>query len=142
ARAVKFKYGLDIIYVDYLQAMVGGPNMNDTERNNYISEAMGQIASKLNVAVVGAAQINRAGVNGNKAPEAHHIAGSTKYEMDSQAIIIVHKESLYNKDADPNKLTIVVAKNKVTGQTGTVYAHLNPVTTALTDWSDVRDIDG
>jgi replicative DNA helicase len=138
ARAVKFKYGLDIIYVDYLQAMVGGPNMNDTERNNYISQAMGQIASKLNVAVVGAAQINRAGVNGNKAPEAHHIAGSTKYEMDSQAVIIVHKESLYNKDADPTKLTIMVAKNKVTGQTGTLYARLNPVTTALTDWSDIR----
>lgn len=139
ARAVKFKYGLDIIYVDYLQAMQGNPRDNDSERNAYISQMMTLIADKLNVPIVGAVQINRAGVNGSKAPEAHHIAGSTKYEMDSQGVIIVHKESLYNRDAEKDKLTITVAKNKATGQTGTVYARLDPVTTVLTDWSSWDD---
>lgn len=134
AKSVKFTNGLDICFVDYLQSMAGPPQMKDYERISTISKSLTKIASQLDVALVAAAQINRAGGTG-KAPELRHLEGSGKMEQDCQVGIIVHMDGLYNADCPhPDRMTLVVEKNKVTGQTGVVYARQNRVSTGLTNW--------
>ncbi len=132
AQAIQFVHGLDIIFVDYVQAMSGAPNQTDYDRNKYIAEALNKIADKLNVAVVEMAQINRAGANG--VPNVSHIEGSGKYEQFASVVVIAYKENLYKPDAPADKLSFLVQKNRVSGRTGTAHARMNLQTTALTDW--------
>ncbi|MCU0481430.1 MAG: replicative DNA helicase [Anaerolineae bacterium] len=133
AQAVQFVHGLDIIFVDYVQAMSSDPRHNDYERNKYIAESLDKIAYRLNVAVVEMAQINRAGANG--VPNVSHIEGSGKYEQYAAVVIIAYKESLYKPDAPTDRISFLVQKNRVSGRTGTVHARINLQTTALTAWN-------
>jgi len=133
ARAVQFVHGLDIIFVDYIQAMKGGPNQTDYERHSYIAQALDNIANKLNVAMVEMAQINRTGAK-KAIPGLDDIEGSGKYEQYAEVGAIAYNESLYKPEADPNKMAFIIQKNRVTGRTGTALAYKNPQTTALTDW--------
>jgi len=132
ARAIQFVHGLDIIFVDYVQAMAGAPGQKEYERNNYIATALNTIADKLNVVMVEMAQINRAGANG--VPNVSHIEGSGKYEQFAAVVIIAYKESLYKSDAPRDKISFLVQKNRLSGRTGTAHARMNLETTALTDW--------
>lgn len=141
ARVIRLKYGLDVIYVDYLQAMQAKPGMPAYERNTYIAEMMPIIAKKLNVPVVAMAQINRAGAGG-KAPGLLHVEGSGKYEQACHVGIIVHYDNMYDKNAPQDRLSIIVEKNKATGRKGMVYAQFDPHTTQLGDWDEKRDLSG
>lgn len=133
ARAVQFVHGLDIIFVDYIQAMKTTPNHTDYERHCYIAQALDTIANKLNVAMVEMAQINRNGAK-KALPGLEDIEGCGKYEQYAETGMIAYNESLYKPDADPNKMAFIVQKNRVTGRTGTALAHKNADTTALTEW--------
>ncbi len=139
ARVIRLKYGLDVIYVDYLQAMQAKPGMPAYERNTYIAEVMPIIAKKLNVPIVGTAQINRTGAGG-KAPGLLHVEGSGKYEQACHVGIIVHYDNMYDKNAPQDRVSIIVEKNKATGRKGMVYAKFNPHTTQLGEWEETRDI--
>ena len=139
ARVIRLKYGLDVIYVDYLQAMQAKPGMPAYERNTYIAEMMPIIAKKLNVPIVAMAQINRAGAGG-KAPGLLHVEGSGKYEQACHVGIIVHYDNMYDKNAPKDRVSIIVEKNKATGRKGMVYAKFNPHTTQLGNWEEPRDI--
>lgn len=141
ARVIRLKYGLDVIYVDYLQAMQAKPGMTAYERNTYIAEMMPIIAKKLNVPVVGMAQINRTG-GGGKAPGLLHVEGSGKYEQACHVGIIVHYDNMYDKNAPQDRVSIIVEKNKATGRKGMVYAKFDPHTTQLGDWDEKRDLSG
>ena len=133
ARAVQFVHGLDIIFVDYVQALKGSPHQKDYERNSYCAQALDAIASKLNVAVVEMAQINRTGAK-KAIPGLEDVEGSGKYEQYAEVGIIAYNESLYKPDISANKMAFIIQKNRVTGKTGTALAHKHPDTTALTEW--------
>jgi replicative DNA helicase len=114
--------GLDLIIVDYLQLMVSGARVdNRVQEISLISMGLKQLARELNVPVLAAAQLSRAvEMRQNKRPQLSDLRESGSIEQDSDVVMFIYREEVYNEDTDkPNVAEIMVSKHR-NGPTGSV----------------------
>lgn len=136
ADALKAIEGLDVIIVDYDQAMEGRPKDNDYQRNTYIAQMCEVIAHKLDVPYVCASQVGRSAVKTtkDKRPNIWDIEGSDKYGQKAHVVVMGHYEAYYDPTyICPQRLELNVVKNKVTGKRGLIHAQIDKVTRRVTD---------
>jgi len=147
ARAKHQRGGLDIVFIDYLQRMSPGTPDNDAaravlrqperEQLNFISQALTKMADvdMLNVPIVVGAQINRASTHGkDKRPTSEHLKGSGNLEEDADVVLLIHREGYYDKNyAEPDVTEIIVDKNKVTRQLGTIKCRTSQASARFMD---------
>jgi len=132
ARAVA-EHRANLIIVDYLQLMEGETKTKEENRNiaiSTISRTMKQVARKLNVPVVAAAQLNRA-VEGraDKRPQLSDLRDSGSLEQDADVVMFITREDMYNENSEhPNQADIIIAKHR-NGPTGTVPLYFKKETT-------------
>lgn len=141
AKATQYEYGLDVIYVDYIQRMGGGAydDKPDSVKFAYISQELTEIAEKLNVPIWIGAQINRSGKMMQR-PTRSHIKSSGSIEEDADVVMIVYKASVEDDSVEhKDQVELIIDKNKQTGQLGTVYVHQHE-SRYLSDW-DYRVVD-
>jgi replicative DNA helicase len=110
------EYGLDAVFVDYIQLMTpdrGERRKNGTKNDELasISLALKQLARELNVPVIAACQLNRAGVVN---PGLEHLRDSGALEADADGVILLSSQA-----GDLSTLKCNLAKHRH-GATGTV----------------------
>lgn len=95
ARALKSTSGLDALFIDHIGLISYPPNCQ--KRHEAIADAsrsMKRLAKELEIPVFMACQINRKGDEQGKdsRPRLSHLADSTSIEMDSDNVIILHRD--------------------------------------------------
>jgi replicative DNA helicase len=115
AKKLKRKGKCDLILIDYLQ-LIDMQSFSGKSKNDEVaacSRAVKVMAKDLDVPVVLLSQLNR-GVEGrsNKIPMLSDLRDSGSIEQDADAVLFIHRESYYVKDAKPNQGIIRIAKNR------------------------------
>ena len=120
-RERKRKYGLDIVFVDYLQKM--RPNERNYSREQEISEisnSLKSLAMELDIPVVTLAQLNReCEARPNKRPMASDLRDSGAIEQDADLILSLYSPSKYyslDDDKDYNIKGITEAAYELTSE--------------------------
>jgi replicative DNA helicase len=115
ARRLRQRHDLRLIVVDYLQLMTSGKKVEN--RQVEVSEFSRQIkllAKELDVPVVAIAQLNRGSEQRtSKRPLLSDLRESGSLEQDSDVVILLHREDLYEKDSTrPGEADLIVAKHR------------------------------
>jgi replicative DNA helicase len=118
ARAMGYRHGIEVLFVDYLQLIHNSNYPNDRRLQIAdISARLKAIARDLQIAVVTLAQLNRGAVD--KTPRISDLKESGAIEEDADQIILLYQE----KDRPNNEITFDVQKNRegVTGPTHVLW---------------------
>lgn len=127
ARKLKSKEGLDLIMIDYLQLMGMKQKFDSREREvAEISKGLKALAKELKIPVLALAQLNR-GVEGrsDRRPMLSDLRESGSIEQDADVIMMIYRESYYEKDIDSDRAEIIVGKQR-NGPTGNVALTWDP----------------
>jgi replicative DNA helicase len=119
ARRHKNKFGLGIIFIDYIQLIDGGKAKGENRQEEVarVSRGLKLLAKELKVPVVAAAQLNRAMENrpaADQIPRMSDLRESGQMDADAHAVLLFHAPT------DQNDLVnVIVAKNRG-GSVGTI----------------------
>ncbi len=108
--------------VDYLQ-LVGGEGGRKERRELEVAEVsrgLKALARELAIPVIAAAQLNRGvELRSDKRPLLADLRDSGQLEQDADLVLLLHRPSVYDLDADPGAASLIVAKHR-NGPTGDV----------------------
>jgi replicative DNA helicase len=122
ARRMKQRHGLALVVVDYLQLMTAGRRVESRQQEvSEFSRALKLLAKELEVPVVALSQLNRGPEQRvDKKPMLSDLRESGSLEQDSDVVLLVHREDLYNPETPrAGEADLIVAKHR-NGPTGTV----------------------
>lgn len=115
--------GLDVLYVDYLQALtVDNPQYKSyTERAGYSAIVLKELASELKIPVVALVQLGRDYSKGGakdsaERPRMYDIQHSSSIEQTANKIILMHRPSYHTGDTNDTLCELIVAKNREGGR--------------------------
>ncbi|HRE48142.1 MAG TPA: replicative DNA helicase [Aggregatilineales bacterium] len=130
--------GLGLIIVDYLQLMsaggAAGREQNRVLEVGALSRGLKEMARELNVPVVTASQLSRSvEQRSDKRPQLSDLRESGSIEQDSDIVMFLYRDELYNENTDrPNQADVIVAKHR-NGPTGTVSLFFRKELTQFVD---------
>jgi replicative DNA helicase len=114
ARRLKQRHDLRLIVIDYLQLMTSGKKVES--RQLEVSEFSRQIkllAKELEVPVVAISQLNRGSEQRtSKRPLLSDLRESGSLEQDSDMVILLHREDVYDRDNRSGEADLIVAKHR------------------------------
>lgn len=133
ASDLKMQGGLDLLVIDHLH-LVPRKGVNEVAELGDITRKLKRLAMELKIPVLLLAQLNRTVARqGDKRPGMADIRGSGAIEQDANIIIMPHRESYYDENANPNEAELIIAKNR-DGETGTVVLGWEGNHQRFTDW--------
>ena len=149
AKKHAIKYGLDIIFVDYLQLIehkVQGANRE--QEISAISRGLKKLAKELDVPVVCLSQLSRAVETrgGNKKPILSDLRESGAIEQDADIVQFLYRPEYYGINEDESgestvgKGYCIVAKNRH-GACKDIPMRFIPELTKFEDWKDYTEIN-
>ena len=109
------EHGLDLLIIDYLQLMRGdGKHENRQQEISYISRSIKALARELNVPILALSQLNRdLESRRDKRPILSDLRESGSLEQDSDEVIFIYRDELYNPDTEfPNLAEIILSKHR------------------------------
>ncbi len=118
-RRLKQKYGIDMIFIDYLQLMTAPGNSSRELEISTISRSLKGLAKELDVPVMALSQLNR-GVEGRtgyegKRPMLSDLRESGAIEQDADIVCFVHRPEYYGfKQTDPDDEGVVHSTDGLT----------------------------
>jgi len=115
---MKLRYGLDIVFIDYLQLLRDRYGSNDNERIGFVSGELAAIAKEFNVPVVVLSQLSRAlESRSDKRPLLSDLRSSGSLEQDSDLILFLSRESYYNRSVNPHgaETELLIGKSRMGG---------------------------
>ena len=121
-RRLKQKVGLRLVVIDYLQLMTSGKRVESRQQEvSEFSRALKLLAKELQVPVIALSQLNRGPEQRvDKKPALSDLRESGSLEQDADMVILLHRESAYEKESSrPGEADLIVAKHR-NGPTGTV----------------------
>ncbi|MBP5641312.1 MAG: replicative DNA helicase [Victivallales bacterium] len=146
ARRMCSKYGVKVIFIDYLQLIHAQTKSNASRENevSMISGSLKAMAKELNIPVVVLAQLNRQAEQGEK-PKLSHLRESGAIEQDADVVAILHRErekQMEQKEGDNTGLPaeVIIAKNR-NGGTGTQELLFFPKYTRFENKARIDDSD-
>ncbi len=118
--------GLDVVIIDYLQLISGGPKYagNRQQEIAEISRSLKTLAMELEIPVIALAQLSRS-VEGreDKRPILSDLRESGSIEQDADIVAFLYREDYYNKetaiDANTSKSEFIIGKHR-SGPTTTI----------------------
>ncbi|MGH8259803.1 MAG: replicative DNA helicase [Steroidobacteraceae bacterium] len=123
ARRIKREHGLGLVVVDYLQLMqVPGSKENRATEIAEISRGLKVLAKELQVPVIALSQLNRSvEQREHKKPVMSDLRESGAIEQDSDIILLIYRDEVYNKDTTKKGIAeIDIAKHR-NGEIGMFY---------------------
>lgn len=122
ARDWKFKYGIEALYVDYLQKIrATDKRMKKHEQVGEVAGLLKNLARELEIPVIALAQVNRdCEKRPNKRPLNSDLADASEIEKEADEILFLYRDEVYNPDTmDKGIAEIDISKNRH-GPTGMV----------------------
>jgi len=145
ARRLVSMMGVKIIIIDYLQLMVGPPELRGMREQEVsaISRSLKAIAKELNVPIIALSQMNRSVETrgGNKRPQLSDLRESGALEQDADLVLFIHRPEKYGltDDGAGNSLVgiaeIIVAKHR-NGEIGDVQMRFRNSEAKFLDLND------
>ncbi|MCR9210494.1 MAG: replicative DNA helicase [bacterium] len=139
ARAIKSTSGLDALFIDHIGLISYPSNQRRHEAIAEASRSLKRLAKELSIPVFMACQINRKGDEQGKEcrPRLSHLADSTSIEMDSDNVIILHRD----RPSDP--VTTFAFEKVRNGQKGVRNMRMDLPSTWFVDadaaaWDDMQ----
>ncbi|PPF79721.1 replicative DNA helicase [Subtercola sp. Z020] len=121
-RRLKQRVGLKMVVIDYLQLMTSGKRVESRQQEvSEFSRALKLMAKELQVPVIALSQLNRGPEQrADKKPALSDLRESGSLEQDADMVILLHRESAYEKDNPrAGEADLIVAKHR-NGPTATV----------------------
>ncbi len=113
ARRLQSEYGLDVLFVDYLQLARSRNLENRVQEVSEISQGLKNLARELKIPVVALSQLSRAvEQRGTKRPQLADLRESGSIEQDSDVVMFLWRE---DDDFDPGKtinISLDIAKHR------------------------------
>jgi len=137
ARRMKREYGIEVIFIDYLQLMTSRSKGYESRQQEIteISRSLKLLARELNITVVALSQLSRAvEQREDKRPRLSDLRESGAIEQDADLVMFLYRDSYYKRKKDePGKATLndeheaelIVGKQR-NGPVGTVKLTFNP----------------
>jgi replicative DNA helicase len=121
-RRLKQRVGLKMVIIDYLQLMTSGKRVESRQQEvSEFSRALKLLAKELQVPVIALSQLNRGPEQrADKLPALSDLRESGSIEQDADVVILLHRESAYEKEnTRAGEADLIVAKHR-NGPTKTV----------------------
>ncbi|GAB3282722.1 replicative DNA helicase [Microbacterium sp. MEC084] len=120
-RRLKQRVGLKMVIIDYLQLMTSGKRVESRQQEvSEFSRALKLLAKELQVPVIALSQLNRGPEQRtDKRPQVSDLRESGSIEQDADMVILLHRDSVYDKDTRPGEADLIVAKHR-NGPTATI----------------------
>ena len=121
-RRLKQRVGLKMVVIDYLQLMSAGKKVESRQQEvSEFSRALKLLAKELQVPVVALSQLNRGPEQrADRKPQLSDLRESGSLEQDADVVILLHRESAYEKENPrAGEADFIVAKHR-NGPTGTI----------------------
>lgn len=120
-RRLKQRVGLKLVVIDYLQLMTSGKRVESRQQEvSEFSRALKLLAKELQVPVIALSQLNRGPEQRqDKMPAISDLRESGSIEQDADMVMLLHRESVYEKDSRPGEADLIVAKHR-NGPTATI----------------------
>ncbi|WP_261166735.1 replicative DNA helicase [Microbacterium sp. Marseille-Q6965] len=120
-RRLKQRAGLKMVIIDYLQLMTSGKRVESRQQEvSEFSRALKLLAKELQVPVIALSQLNRGPEQRtDKRPQVSDLRESGSIEQDADMVILLHRDSVYDKDTRPGEADLIVAKHR-NGPTATI----------------------
>ncbi len=115
--------GVGLVIIDYLQLMAldTDSRVNMAQRVGEISRGLKRLAKDLDVPVLALSQLNREVEHRNdKRPVLSDLKDSGAVEQDSDVVIMLYREEMYNPDTPDRGIAELVVRKQRNGPTGTV----------------------
>jgi replicative DNA helicase len=121
ARRLKVRHDIGLVVIDYIQLMYGsGRSENRTQEVSEISRALKRLAVELDIPVLALSQLSRASEQrADHRPQLADLRESGSIEQDSDLVLFIYREGLYNPEVKRNQTELMVAKHR-SGATGNV----------------------
>jgi replicative DNA helicase len=121
-RFIKERGGLDLVMIDYLQLMSSGKRSDNRQQEiSELTRSLKIIAKELNTPILLLSQLSRAlEQRADHRPMLSDLRESGAIEQDADIVIFIHKPDLYDANAEPNEVEMIVAKHR-NGKTGSLY---------------------
>jgi replicative DNA helicase len=123
ARAIKRKFGLSLLVVDYLGLMAMGTEERHDLRIGAITKGLKSLAKELSIPVIALSQLSRkCEERTDKRPLMSDLKDSGDIEADADTILFLYRDEVYYPDSmDRGIAEIIIAKQRQ-GETGRVAA--------------------
>jgi replicative DNA helicase len=121
-RRLKQQHNLKLVVIDYLQLMTSGKKVESRQQEvSEFSRALKLMAKELQVPVIALSQLNRGPEQrADKKPAISDLRESGSIEQDADMVILLHRESAYEKDNPrQGEADLIVAKHR-NGPTDTI----------------------
>lgn len=121
-RRLKQRHNLKMVVIDYLQLLSSGKKVESRQQEvSEFSRALKLLAKELDVPVIALSQLNRASEQrADKMPAISDLRESGSLEQDADMVILLHRESSYEKDNPrAGEADLILAKQR-NGPTGTI----------------------
>ena len=138
AKRWRRKFGIQALFVDYLQIMGDGPGDTRTERVGNNSKALKELAKELSIPVVVLSQLNRDNDKAVRRPKLSDLRDSGAIEQDADAVLMIHREDMAQAggtDYVPDSKAEVIAAKLRQGEPGTVELHWDGSKTRFSDYT-------
>jgi len=120
---MKLSFGLDIVFVDYLQLIRDRYGNNANERVGFISGELASISKEFDIPLVVLSQLSRAPeARADKHPLLSDLRDSGSIEQDADLILFLTRESYYKRKMEKHcaETEFIIAKDRMRGLTGTL----------------------
>lgn len=113
-RRLKQRVGLKMVIIDYLQLMTSGKRVESRQQEvSEFSRALKLLAKELQVPVVALSQLNRGSEQRtDKRPQVSDLRESGSIEQDADMVILLHRDSVYDRESRPGEADLIVAKHR------------------------------
>jgi len=123
ARRLKETQNIQLIIIDYLQLMSGGPDGkgNREQEISNISRGLKSLSKELEIPIIALSQLSRQVENrpgGSKRPQLSDLRESGAIEQDADMVMFIYRPEYYgiefdeNNEPTKNKAEIIIAKNR------------------------------
>lgn len=137
ARRLKAQHGLGLLVVDYTQLMISADSdrrENRTIELAGITRALKGLAKELQVPVLALSQLSRKLEDrSEKTPQLSDLRESGSLEQDADLVLFIHREFVYTKSPDTERIAEIIIGKQRNGPSGAVKVAWIPEETRFAD---------
>jgi replicative DNA helicase len=113
ARRMKYNYGIQVLYVDYIQRIKSPKAESRRLEVAEVVTGLKTLARELNIPVVALAQVSRkVDERKDKRPHMGNLLESGVIEQEADVVILLYRDEVYNEDGNKGVIEFLIDKNR------------------------------